>query len=234
MMKSRHINLKIFSISIIFLFLLIGFVGSVYAITGSIGNARMILRVDQGDTIERYILVKNVNDESLNIEVTGSGDLKVDIKDDVFTLGPNEDKKAYFTIKVNKAGTTESKINVKFSPIDGGNGVGLSSTVIIIAEEKEGFFEGLFGGDDANEDTGDSSDDSEDVVVSFGKKDDTENIPADSETGNTSSNKKSINSLFVITTITTLILFVVLIVLASLTPKLRKNIVKSKKKVKKG
>jgi len=57
----------------LFLVLLLSFVSSVYAITGSIGNARMILRVDQGDRIERSILVKNVNDVSLNIELSAGG-----------------------------------------------------------------------------------------------------------------------------------------------------------------
>ena len=42
--------------------ILISSISLVHAITGSIGNARMVLRVNVGDTIEKYILVKNVND----------------------------------------------------------------------------------------------------------------------------------------------------------------------------
>ena len=125
------------------------------AITGSIGNARMILRevdgrdIEVGDVIERTILVKNVNDVSVDIELFASGDLAEDttVVDDKFTLGAGEEKKAQFRIKVTKSGTTETNINVKFSPQDEGNGVGLTSTVIIIAGENS-FWSNIFGGDD--------------------------------------------------------------------------------------
>lgn len=108
---------------------------SAYAITGSIGNARMILTGEVGDTIERSILVKNVNNVSLDIELTVMGELidSIDIKDESFRLEAGEERKAYFEILVRKAGSYESQINVKFSPVDGGNGVGLSSTIILNA-----------------------------------------------------------------------------------------------------
>ncbi len=128
---------ELFCLMIVFL-IMINFAS---AITGSIGNARMILRVTEGDTIEKYILVKNVNDVDVNIEISASGDLEENIKilDDNFTLEAGNERKAYFTIKVKEKGTTETSINIKFSPIEGKNGVGLSSTVIVIAKEKEGF-----------------------------------------------------------------------------------------------
>ena len=62
------------------LVVMLSFVSSVYAITGSIGNARMILRVEQGDTIEKSILVKNVNDVSVDVLLEAIGDLADDIK----------------------------------------------------------------------------------------------------------------------------------------------------------
>lgn len=107
---------------------------NVSAITGSMGNARMVLRMDVGESVQKYILVKNVNDEALNIELTSSGDLAdyITIEDKNFTLEPNSEKKAYFTITAGKNGTTETKIQVKFTP-NKGNGVGLSSTIIVIA-----------------------------------------------------------------------------------------------------
>ncbi len=114
-------------------------VSNVLAITASIGNARMILNATTGDTIEKYILVKNVNNVAINIEVNASGDLEkyITVKDTKFTLAPGEEKQAYFTIRAAKEGTTESNINVKFTPLDGKNGVGLSSTVIVVARGKE-------------------------------------------------------------------------------------------------
>jgi len=150
------------------LILIISFINSVAAITGSIGNARMILRVDQGDEIRKYILVKNVNDVPVNIDIFASGDLADDIsfEENKFSLEPGEDKKAYFKIKVKKAGTTETKINVQFAPTDEGNGVGLSSTVIVIAE-KSNWFDNLFGDDNEDEDSKDeSSEDEKEVSVS--------------------------------------------------------------------
>ncbi len=127
--------------SIFIIILMLSFVSSVYAITGSIGNARMILRPEIGDSIERSILVKNVNDIAVDIELSTTGDLVEDIKikDNKFRLNAGDEKKAFFTIDVRNSGTTETKINVKFIPIDGGNSVGLSSTIIIIPEgEKNG------------------------------------------------------------------------------------------------
>ena len=149
MKKSVSYIVNVLSFVVVLIFLS----SSVFAITGSIGNARMILRAEQGDSIEKYILVKNVNNVSVNIELSASGDLEdyVDIKDSNFSLGPEEEKKAYFTIQAAKPGTTETKINVKFSPVDGKNGVGLSSTVIVITKET-GWFDWL--GDDSEEDEG--------------------------------------------------------------------------------
>lgn len=122
-----------------------------FALTGSIGNARAVLEADVGDDIDRTIRVINNNNVSVRIEIFSSGDLEKDIEiiDNNFTLAPGEEKKARFTIHVSKAGTTESNINVKFSPIEGGNGVGMSSTIIINAGKK-GFFEG-FGEEEEQE-----------------------------------------------------------------------------------
>jgi len=128
--------MSINKISFIFVLILslIILISSVSAITGTIGGSRIILRdVEVGDVIERNILVRNTNDVSVDIELFASGDLGSDITiiDNEFTLAPNEEKKAYFTIEVTKEGTTEGEINVEFTPVGGGNGVGLSSTIIV-------------------------------------------------------------------------------------------------------
>jgi hypothetical protein len=77
---------------------------NVSAITGSMGNSRMVLRLDVGESVQKYILVKNVNDEPLTIELNASGDLAdhVTIEEDSFTLEPGAEKKAYFTITAAK------------------------------------------------------------------------------------------------------------------------------------
>lgn len=154
-MKSKAIT------SAILICLILANLISVSAITGSIGNARMILRGEQGDSFDKYVTVKNVNDVPLDIELSASGDLAdyVDIKDEKFTLAAGEEKQAQFTIKAAKAGTTETSINVQFRPQDGKTGVGLTSTVIIIAE-KNSLFGDLFGNDEEDKDNNGNNDDS--------------------------------------------------------------------------
>ena len=146
---------KIIGVLLLVLFVSIGFVS---AITGSIGNARMVLKATEGETIEKSIRVINVNNISVDIEMFPTGELKdnIDVKDKTFTLGPGEEKKAYFDINVAKAGTTETTMNIKFTPSDGGNGVVLVSTIIVTAEKKAGG--GWWGGgNDDNSSTNKSS-----------------------------------------------------------------------------
>lgn len=126
-MKKRILTLTLISVMLILL------IANVSALTGSIGNARMILYPEVGEVLEKSILVKNINNVSLDINVTSEGDLvnSINIIDKEFTLLPNEEKKAYFTIKSDKKGTYESRVNIQFTPLEG-NGFGLSSTVILI------------------------------------------------------------------------------------------------------
>jgi len=106
----------------------------VLGLTGSIGNSRMVLYPEVGEVIEKSILVKNVNDEPVTIDISASGELAGNIegREESFEPEPLSEKKAYFIITVKEPGMTETKINVKFSPEDG-SGVGLSSTVVVIA-----------------------------------------------------------------------------------------------------
>ncbi len=118
-------------IAVVTIFLSLSLVSS---ITASIGNSRMILRAESGEKLEKYVLVKNVNDVPVTVELVVSGDLEnyTEIKDNNFTLSPEEEKKAYFTIESPVKGMSTSKIYVKFIPEEG-NTVGLVSTIIIIA-----------------------------------------------------------------------------------------------------
>ncbi len=133
------ISLKSLVFGSLVLLLIVGFIGSINAITGSIGNGRMVLRAETGDKLEKYVEVININDVDIDIELSASGDLAdyIEIEDNKFSLEPGEEKNAYFTIDVRKSGTTESKINVKFIPKDGKNVVGLSSVVTVIAEGED-------------------------------------------------------------------------------------------------
>lgn len=103
-------------------------------ITAKIGNGRMILRLETGESIEKYIRVINSNDIKVTVDLDVTGELKdrVKLDEETFELGPGEEKNAKFTISANKEGTTETNINVKFTPEEG-SGVGITSTVIVIA-----------------------------------------------------------------------------------------------------
>ena len=171
------------------------------AITASIGNSRMVLRPAFGETLERSILVKNVNNVKVDIELSASGDLadSIKIEDDKFSLQPNQEKKAIFTIKASEKGTTESKIMVKFTPEEG-NGVVLTSTIIVI----------ISGTSVSNEE---ESEDDSGVSVSPGLNEDT----------NQDNNSKIAFSPMLILGISTLVLFLILFVLVLYTTKSKKK-----------
>jgi hypothetical protein len=119
----------------------------VSAITGSMGNAKMILYPEVNGwttkTIDKTILVKNVNDVAINIklQIDIEGEKFLELLDEEFVLEPGEEKKAGFLVKVRKEGRYDGKINVFFSPIEEGAGVVLSSSVIVIAAKDQDYDE---------------------------------------------------------------------------------------------
>ena len=210
-MKKLCCNLK--RVTFLFLLMLIVSMNFVSAITASIGNSKMILRVTQGDVIEKYILVKNVNDVPVEIEMTPEGDLVnyIKIEEEKFTLDPGAEKKAVFTINVKNSGRTESKIYVKFNPIDNleKNGVGLSSTIIVIADKKPGFIDSFFNDEELDQADGLSNDTISKVQ------------------------QKIISSkLMIVSAMMTTVIFIVLLILMIYSYKIRSKI-KSKNKLKK-
>src|SRR3989344_6127774 len=127
---------------------------SVSAITGSIGNAKMILSKTlypelgtldgkKTVTIEKSILVKNVNDVPVNVtlEADADGEKFIDIIDESFILessnnGIPAEKKAVFQIRIKDKGYYEGKINVFFKTLEKNQpGIVLTSTVIVNAGE---------------------------------------------------------------------------------------------------
>jgi len=117
----------------------------VSAITGSMGNARMILypEVDGKNTvtIDKSILTRNTNNVSINVTLVPDDTAKeyIEMVDKSFILQPTEEKNAKFIIRVKNEGTYQGKINVFFKPIEGKEpGVVLSSTVIVIAKKDQG------------------------------------------------------------------------------------------------
>src|SRR3989344_7357568 len=129
----------------------------VSAITGSIGNARMILsetlNPELGEldgkttvTIEKSILVRNVNDIPVNVtlKVDPDGGEFIEIIDDNFILEAADngvtEKKARFNVNIKDEGSYEGKINVFFAPVNSDEpGVVLSSTIIVNANPGEDY-----------------------------------------------------------------------------------------------
>jgi len=130
-MKSKSLVFAFFV-----LVLIVFSVSSVFAISAAIGNGRMILRGEVGDSVEKYVNVINQNDFDVVINISVSGDLEkyVSLVDESFILSAGEERKAYFDIEFAKSGTSETKINVQFTPVGDVGGAGLSSSVVVIAE----------------------------------------------------------------------------------------------------
>jgi len=150
-MKGRLISATILSFALALLL-----IPGIVAITGSIGNAKIILLPEAGDTILKSVLVKNVNDETVNITITASGDLASDITilDEEFQLLAGEEKNAEFSIEVKNPGNTESRINVKFDSEDGSSpGVMLIATILINATGSSDGGSGGSGGGNSNTNT---------------------------------------------------------------------------------
>ncbi len=126
-------------INLVVIFLLISNVMIISAITGSIGNSRMILYPEfNGKTatsIEKSILVKNVNNASINItlKIAEDSDDFLELIDNEFVLGAGEEKKARFLVLIKKEGKYNGKINVFFTSAEGkGPGVVLTSSISAI------------------------------------------------------------------------------------------------------
>ncbi|MBI2629790.1 hypothetical protein HYW76_01685 [Candidatus Pacearchaeota archaeon] len=158
----------------------------VFGITAALGNARMVLYPEVGTTLYKTILVKNMNDVSVNITLTVDEEIRevVEAIDNEFILLPGEERNAQIKINARKAGDYSGKVRVFFKA-DKGAGVGLASEIIIRA-----------GSGVPNNSQNDSSDITGDNII-------------------TSDDEKSSNiTIFAI--ISTIVLFVLLLVLITL------------------
>src|SRR3989338_3168332 len=119
-MKKKNLFHNIWMVICLFILLLLS-LNSASAITGKIGNGRMVLNLDSGEEIERSIQVINDNNVSLNITLFTGGNLteNIELVDENFILNPGEEKRAGFILRApEKIGRYEGRINVKFAPED--------------------------------------------------------------------------------------------------------------------
>lgn len=209
--KKEHVLVTAILIS----FMILSQLALVSAITGSMGNARMVLYPEVNGLIntiiDKSILVKNVNDVAIDIRLEideGSTDF-LELVDEEFTLQPGEEKKAGFKVKVKDSGKYEGKINVFFS--EAGNeesgGVVLSSNIIVIAKGPNDYEE------ENEEDETNEESNSEDPITG----------------GAVLEDKRERNPIAILLTITTIILIIILIILFILSGKKRKKEIEKKK-----
>jgi len=133
--------LGVFTLKLLTLFLVfVLVVSNVSAITGSVGNLKVVLRpeVNSGDVvvIDRVLKINNVNDDDIKVTLTPDQilDSFSEIIDKEFVLKPGESKDAKFKLSLKNSGTYTGHIYVRFSELEGKNpGVVLSSTVTIVA-----------------------------------------------------------------------------------------------------
>ena len=149
--------MKKFIASLIFLFIIIP---NVLAITGEIGNARVVIKKDFSgiETIERTILVRNSNDVPLDITLEATDEINeiTEVIDKEFKLEAGEEKKARFNLNIKQPGEWAGKINVFFKPEEG-NTVVLASNLILIIKGENG--EIPIDGEDQLDDSEDELDD---------------------------------------------------------------------------
>ena len=119
---------------------------SAFALTASIGNAKMILNADviEGTPtyVEKELIINNVNDIAVKVHMNAINDLEyiTRIIDNDFILQPGEKKLARFRVRLDYGGNYDGMINIGFVPGEqtfGGAGVGLSSHIIIFATGPE-------------------------------------------------------------------------------------------------
>ncbi len=118
-------------------------ISSVFALTASMGNVKMVLypEVYPGETtlINKSIKVNNVNDIVVRILLSTEGNFSnvVNIIDGNFTLMPNETREARFQLLISEPGRYDGKIFVAFDPMGNtvnASPVGLASNIIIFAK----------------------------------------------------------------------------------------------------
>ena len=150
---ANKVKIIFFVLILVFLFTFNSF--GVSALTGSIRNARMILYPEVGffgTSIEKTILVENVNDVPVKVLLENSGKI-IKLIDKEFILEAGTNKKARFKINLRKPGDYEERINVFFESFEEKKpGVVLSSTIIIHAKKKGDWNEDdVENGNDLNE-----------------------------------------------------------------------------------
>ena len=109
-------NQKLCSISLFVIFSLI-LLNSTSAILGYLRPPKMIIRLNTSETVERSFVIQNVNNISIVVNASISGNISevITIKNPSFELIPNETKTMDFTTKTDKSGVYSGQIVVTYN-----------------------------------------------------------------------------------------------------------------------
>src|SRR3989339_641350 len=119
---------------ILMFFLIFGLICLASALSVDVDKARLVLRLSPGQSSENYLILKNTNGVPVTAELSVSGDLASTtiLRDSSFEILPDREKYVYFVISPKTSGTSETKINVRYSTSDG-QGQGVSVILVVIA-----------------------------------------------------------------------------------------------------
>jgi len=111
---------------IVFLFL---YIASVFALSGSVSPTRININSGIGELIEKQLIIRNTNNISVDVDISYTGNLTLNLSERKFSLNPLEEKIIKFTTKATNPGIKEGRIKVRFLPSAGGNGISISTIV---------------------------------------------------------------------------------------------------------
>ena len=123
---------------LLFAVVLLLMVQPIFALSASIQPPKMILRGEAPGSVSGFVDVMNPNNESITVDVNVTGDIMgmVQLSNESFILDSNETQKVDFTINLEEGGEYIGEILFFFTPEEG-QGVALSSQIIVLAEAKE-------------------------------------------------------------------------------------------------
>ncbi len=146
--QELHMNKSKSCIFLVVIIFLLCNIFLVSALTGAIGNSKMVLYPDvNGITstkITKSILIKNNNPVPVNItlKLDDNSTKFITLAEESFIMQPNTEKKAEFVVSVKKEGTYDGKIAVFFKSAEEGSkepGVALSANIVVIAKKDNGY-----------------------------------------------------------------------------------------------
>ncbi len=110
-------------------FLVLVLLPMVSAIGGVIGNSNINVNGVVNENYQNYVLVRNSNDFPVNITLSATGDIigKINFNETRFELQSLEEKKAYFILTSDQAGTFNGNIRIRFE----GNGTSITLSSIV-------------------------------------------------------------------------------------------------------